>query len=336
MPTTTKAAPRPAATTPATMKAAAIDRFGPPEVLRPHTVPVPKPGPHEVLIALHAAGVGIWDAKLRDGSYATGRERFPLVLGTDGAGVIAERGARVRRLDVGDEVWAYEYANPKGGFYAEYVAVNADAAAPLPRRLSLLEAGASCVTGLTAQQGIDNHLEVREAETVLIVGASGAVGTLAVQFAHRHGARVIGTATGAEASRVVRELGADEVVDARRDDAVDRLRALAPTGLDAALALAGGDAVERCLDLVREGGRVAYPNGVEPEPRRRPRVKVIAYDGVAGRDEFAALEQAADQADLRVIIAGVYPLDQAAAAHARVERGGVIGRVVLQIRDEGV
>jgi NADPH:quinone reductase-like Zn-dependent oxidoreductase len=134
---------------------------------------------------------------------------------------------------------------------------------------------------------------------------------------------------------VVRELGADEVVDVRRNDSAQRLRALAPAGLDAALALAGGDALERCLDLVRPGGRVAYPNGVEPEPRRRSRVTVLAYDAIAGRDEFAALEQAADQARLRVVIAGVYPLAQAAAAHARVERGGVIGRVVLKIGDGG-
>jgi NADPH:quinone reductase len=334
MPTTTKAAPRRAATIPATMQTAAIDRFGPPEVLTLHTLPVPKAGPTEVLIALHAAGVGIWDAQMRDGTYATGRERFPLVLGTDGAGVIAERGARVRRLDVDDRVWAYEYANPKGGFYAEYVAVSADHVGHVPRRLELVEAAAGCVTGLTAQQGIDDHLAVREGEAILIFGASGAVGTLAVQFAKRHRARVIGTATGSEATGVVRDLGADAVIDARREDALERLRALAPQGLDATLALAGGDALERCLDLVRAGGRVAYPNGVEPEPRRRSRVKVMAYDAVAGRNEFAALERAVDQAQLRVPIAGVYPLERAAEAHARVEGGHVIGRVVLKIRDE--
>jgi len=334
MPTTTIAAPRCQPTIPATMKTAAIDRFGPPEVLTPHVLPVPKAGPHEVLIAVHAAGVGIWDAKIRDGTWATGRERFPLVLGTDGAGVIVARGARVRRFRVDDRVWAYEYSNPKGGFYAEYVAVNTEHVATVPRGLDLLAAGAAAVTGLTAQQGIDDHLSVAEGETVLIVGASGAVGTLAVQFAKGRRARVIGTATGPDATALLRDLGADGVFDARSDDAVERLRELAPGGLEAALALAGGPALERCLDLMNTGGRVAYPNGVEPEPQPRKGIRIVAYDGIAGRTEWVALERAVEEARLRVPIGQVYPLEQAAMAHARVERGHVLGRIVLRTREE--
>jgi NADPH:quinone reductase len=319
---------------PATMKAAAVDRFGPPDVLSLHTLPVPKAGPHEVLIAVHAAGVGTWDAKIRDGTWATGRERFPLVLGADGAGVIAARGARVRRFQLEDRVWAYSYANPKGGFYAEYVAVNVEQVARLPERLDMLEGGAGCVTGLTAQQGVDDHLGVRNGDTILIFGASGAVGTLAVQFAKRRGARVIGTARTGEAASVVRELGADAVVDARSPDVIEQLKAAAPEGLDAALALVGGPTLERCLDLVREQGRVAYPNGVEPEPRSRLDVQVIGYDAEVGRKQFDALDRAVEEARLRVQIAAVYPLEQADQAHARVEQGHVIGRIVLRVRED--
>ncbi len=254
---------------PTTMKAAAIDGFGPPSVLTLHELPVPRIEPSEVLISVHVAGVGYWDARIRDGSWAEAGVRFPLVLGTDGAGYVVAKGARVRRLRVGDRVWASEYMNPKGGFYAEYVAVDADSAAPAPALLDLLQAGAGAVTGLTALQGIDDVLGVRRGEAVLVFGASGAVGTLAVQFAKRRQARVIGTASGGDAAALVRRLGVDELIDARKDDAVDRLHALAPEGIDAVLALAGGERLERCLDLVRPGGRVAYPNGVEPEPRRR-------------------------------------------------------------------
>jgi NADPH:quinone reductase len=335
MPTTTVAAPRRQATIPATMKTAAIDRFGPPEVLTLHELPVPKPGPHEVLIAVQAAGVGIWDARIRDGAWATGRERFPLVLGADGAGVIAARGARVRRFQVDDRVWAYEYSNPKGGFYAEYVAVNAEHVATVPRGLDLLEAGAVPVSGLTALHGIDDHLAVAEGETVLIFGASGTLGTLAVQFAKRRRARVIGTASGADATALVRDLGADGVFDPQSDDAVEQLREVAPEGLDAALALAGGPVLERCLDLVNAGGKVAYPNGVEPEPQPRKGIRIVSYDGIAGRNEWAALEHAVEEARLRVPIGGVYPLEQADVAHARVERGHVLGRIVLKTREEG-
>ena len=314
----------------ATMKAAAIDRFGPPKVLTLHNLPVPNPGPHDLLIAVHAAAVGVWDAEVRNGTWwPGGRRKFPLVLGTDGAGIVAAKGARVRRFRIGDRVWA---VNAGRGFYAEYVAVNAQHAGRVPRRLDLLRAGAAAVTGLTALQGIDDALQVRRQEILLIFGASGAVGTLAVQFAKRRRARVLATARSGEASAFVHRLGADAVIDIRSGNAPERLRELAPGGIDAALALAGGDALEPCLSLVRAGGRVAYPNGVEPEPRRRRRVRLLAYNAVAGPREFARLERAIAEARLRVPIAAVYPLARASKAHARIERGHVLGRIVLRIR----
>ena len=324
---------RPATTVPATMQAAAIDRFGPPSVLKLHTLPVPEPGPSEVLIALYAAGVGVWDAEVRDGSWRPfGYPKFPLVLGTDGAGVVVAIGARVRRFRVGDRLWACDYANPKGGFYAEYVAVDNQHAGRAPKHMDLLQAGAAATTGLTALQGIDGALHVRAGETVLIYGASGGVGTLAVQFAKRRRARVIATATGRDASSLVRSLGANAVFDARGKDAVEQLRKLARGEIDAALVLAPGDSLEGCLNLVRPAGRVAYPNGVEPEPKRRRNIRLLAYDAVAGPSEFARLERAAVEAQLHVPIAAVYPLAQAAKAHARLERGHILGRIALRIR----
>ena len=315
---------------PTKMKAAAIDRFGPPSVLKLHVVPVPEVGPNEVLIAVHAAGVGYWDARIRDGSWAE-RKRFPQVLGTDGAGRVAAKGSRVRRFRLGERVWAYQYDNPKGGFYAEYVAVKAKNVAPTPRRLDLVHAGAATVTALTALQGIDDHMKLGRGETVLIFGASGAVGTLAVQFAKRRGARVLAAASGRDAARLVLRLGADEVVDARTQAGRARLGALAPDGIDAALALAGGDALERCLDLVRPGGRIVYPNGIEREPRRRPKIRRIRYDVEVGPREYARLARAVEGARLRVPIAATYPLARAAQAHARVEKGHVLGRIVLRV-----
>jgi NADPH:quinone reductase-like Zn-dependent oxidoreductase len=241
-------------------------------------------------------------------------------------------GKRVRRLAIGDRAWAYHYAKGKAGFYAEYVAVPAGHAGRLPRRLDLLQAGAGAVTGLTALQGIDDALKVRRGETVLVFGATGAVGTLAVQFAILRQARVVATASGRAAAALVARLGATAVIDARRSGAADELRSLAPDGLDAVLALAGGDALERCLDVVRPGGRVAYPNGVEREPRRRPRVRRLSYDATAGPAEFARLARAAEQVRLRVPIAAAYPLAQASRSHARLEGGHVRGRLVLRIR----
>jgi NADPH:quinone reductase len=330
---TTRAARRRTSTVPTTMKAAAIDRFGPPAVLTLHTLPVPQPGPSEILIALYSAGVGVWDDSVRDGSWQPyGRTKFPLIPGTDGAGIVVAKGARVRNVRLGERVWACDYANPKGGFYAEYVAVNVQHAGRVAKHLDLLQAGAAPTTGLTALQGIDEKLQVRRGELVLIFGASGGVGTLAVQFARRKKANVIGTASGRAAATLVRKLGAEEVFDARGENAFERLRALAPNGIDAVLALAGGDALERCLDLVNPNGRVAYPNGVEPEPRRRSRLRIVSYDAMNGPREFANLGRAASEARLQVPIAAVFPLAQAAKAHERIERGHIVGRIALRIR----
>jgi NADPH:quinone reductase len=317
---------------PATMKAAAIDQFGGPEMLTLHTVPVPKPSREDVMIAVNVSGVGIWDASIRDGSWRlSSRPKFPLVPGTDGAGIIVAKGAGVRHFRVGELV----YATKLGGFYAEYVAVNKQHVGRVPKSLDILQAGAAAVTGLTALQGVDDALQVKKGETLLIFGASGAVGTLAVQFAKRRRVRVLATASGRDAASLVHDLGADAVIDPRKTDFIEQLRALVHGGLDAVLALAGGAALEQCLDHVRAGGRVAYPNGVEPEPRRRPGIRLTAYDAEAGPREFARLQRAVAESKLRVPIARIYPLSQAAKAHVRLERGHVLGRIVLRVRREG-
>src|SRR3984885_2892506 len=259
------------------MKAAAIDGFGPPSVLGLHQLPIPEPGPDEILIALTAAGVGVWDADVREGSWQpAGKPKFPFVLGTDGAGMVAAKGARVRRFNVGQRVWAYNYANPKGGFYAEFVAVKARDAGRVPKHLDLLQAGAAPTTGLTALQGIEDQLRLRSSDTLLVYGASGAVGTLAVQFAKRRGARVIGTATGRQAMGLVRKLGADEVFDARRDKPSDPPGHFSDQSLPQTLWLGSGESLGKCLALVRKGGCIAFPHGVEPEPKRRRGVRVSA------------------------------------------------------------
>ena len=314
------------------MRAAVIEHFGPPSVFELRELPVPRPAPEEVLIALHAAGVGVWDGEIRQGWWPSGKPKFPLVLGTDGAGIVAAKGSRVRRFQIGERVWAYEFANPKGGFYAEYVTVKAQHVGRMPRRLDFLQAGAAAVTALTALQGIQEVLRVRRGETVVIFGATGAVGTLAVQFAKHRGARVIATASGPRASRLVRRLGARATFDARARDAVEQLRKLAPRGVDALLALSGGPTLDRCLELLKDRGRVAYPNGVEPEPKRRPHHKVESYNAQASARSLARLAFASDAARLRVPIAVAFPLAQAARAHQRLERGRVLGRIVLRIR----
>ena len=318
---------------PQTMRAAAIDRFGGPEVLTIHTLPVPAVEANEVLIALDTAGVGSWDADMRAGWVPSGgRPRFPLVLGTDGAGIVAAVGGRIRRLAVGDKVYSYSFDNPKGGFYAEYVAVVAARVAHIPRRLDLEHAGAIPTTALTALQGIDDALRVRKGETVIVHGASGGVGTLAVQFAKRRGARVLASASGEDGVALARRLGADEAVDGRREDLAAAARGFAPGGVDAVLATAGGKELTRCLDALRRGGRLAYPTGVEPKPRKRQGIEIVAYDAIVGGREFQRLNRAVAEARVEVPLAAAFPLADAAKAHERLAAGHVLGKIVLRIR----
>ena len=315
---------------PETMHAAAIDAAGGPQMLTLHTVPVPKVDADEVLIALHAAGVGPWDADIRKKPTYIQHSAFPLILGVDGAGTVAALGSAVHDFKVGDKVWAYSWDNPKGGFYAEYVAVPQKTVGHMPRGMTFEDAGVGAVSALTAIQGIDDALHVKRGETLIIHGAAGGVGTLALQFAKLRGARVLATASGEDGAKFVRDLGADAVVDGRQGDIVAAAHALAPGGVDAVLALAGGDSLERCMDALKPGGELAFPSGVRPEPARSG-VHVIRYDAVPGPAEYARLDQAVIAARLRVPIAAAFPLADAARAHERLDAGHVLGKIVLTI-----
>jgi len=314
------------------MRAAVIDSFGGPEVLKLGTVPVPELDPEEVLIAVHTAGVGSWDADIRGGWWPQGSPRFPVILGTDGSGNVAAVGSRVRRFKVADKVYSYSWLNPKGGFYAEYVAVNSEKVARIPKRLDLRKAGAIPTTAFTALQGVDDALQIKRGESVIIHGASGGVGTLAVQFAKLRGARVLATASGADGKALVRRLGADWAVDGKQEDIVAAARRFAPEGIDAVLAFAGGNALEECIHTLRRGGRVAYPNGVEPGPEEQRTITIKTYDAIPGVREFERLNRAVDAARLKVPIAAAYPLAQAAKAHQRLAKGHVLGKVVVKVR----
>jgi NADPH:quinone reductase-like Zn-dependent oxidoreductase len=315
---------------PATMKAALMKGFGGPETIELGEAPVPRPGPGDILIRVAAAGVGIWDAELRGGLWGA-EGPHPLILGSDGAGVVVAVGERVEGFSVGDEVFAYEYLNPRGGFHAEYACVDAGKARRVPSKLSLDQAAAVGTTGVTALAGVEK-LRLNQGDTALIFGATGGVGSMAVQFARFMGARVIGTASTEAGRQYLHELGADAVYDARRVGVGQALDALKKDSLDAVLALAGGGGLERALERLAPGGRVAYPNGVEPPPRERPGARLEAYDGVADPkilERLAQLIEGIPEFDARIEAA--FPLSQAARAHARVEKGGVLGKVILRI-----
>jgi len=316
--------------TPQTMHAAAIDAFGGP--VTPHMLPVPAVAPDEILIRVESAGVGAWDPFERDGGFARiygTQAHFPYVLGSDGAGTVVDVGRKVQGFKKGDRVYAFGLMNPKGGFYAEYAAVNADQASPIPGKLTVEQAGALPVDAMTALRGLDDTLALKAGESVLVFGASGGIGHLAVQLAKHMGARVFAVASGEDGVALVKRLGADAVVDGHKENVAAKARTFAPQGLDVALLTAGGDAAEQALEAIRDGGRVAYPHGVEPEPRVRKSITVKTYDGTPSPESIARLNRLIAQAPFEVHVSQTFPLEQAADAH-RALRKHYLGKIALR------
>lgn len=310
------------------MKAAAIDRFGGPDVLHLQSLTVPKPKPDEVLIELDTAGVGVWDPMVREGELELAPHSFPFVIGNDGAGTVVATGKNTKRFQVGDRVYAYTL---KGGFYAEYVAVKEDNVAPVPSGLRPDEAGALGADGVTALRGLDDQLKLRTGEKLLIFGASGGIGHIAVQLAKRIGAEVFAVASGEDGVGLVRRLGADAVVDGHRDDVVAAARTFASDGFDAALVLVNGRGLNESLGFMKPNGRVAHPNGVEPVPQAPEGVKVRGYDGTPDRDVFERLNKLIGSAPFHVELGRIYRLDEADRAHRELNEHH-LGKLALRLR----
>jgi NADPH2:quinone reductase len=321
-------------TMPSSMRAAAIDQFGGPEMLVLHTLPLPEVEPDEVLIRIESAGVAEWDPFEREGGFVQMlgmTPTFPYVLGTDGAGTVAAVGTQVTGFKEGDRVYSAALANPKGGFYAEYVSVKDEYVAHIPNKLSIDQAGVMLSDAVTGLRGLDDIIGLKRGESVMIFGASGGIGHMAVQLAQRIGARVFAVASGDDGVSLTKHLGADAVVDGHRDDVVAAARKFAPNGVDAALVLAGGEAADQALTAVRNGGRVAHPNGVEPPPKARPGVKVTAYDGEPDREIIDKLNRLIEAGPFEVHIARTFSLEQAADAHRALDEH-YLGKLALRPR----
>jgi NADPH2:quinone reductase len=316
-----------------TMQAAAINRFGGLDELSVRELPLPEIGPDEILIHVESAGVGVWDPFEREGGFVhlLGIEpKFPYVLGTDGAGTVADVDHRVTRFREGDRVYGMSVTNPKGGFYAEYTTIKADHASHIPDQLSTEEAGGLAADALTALQGLEDHLKLEKDESVMIFGASGGVGHLAVQLAKLMGARVLAVASGDDGVALARKLGADAVVNGRKQDVAEAARRFARDGLDAALLTAGGEAAEKALETLREGGRVAFPHGVRPEPQARPTLTIRSYNGRPNPEAIDKLNHLIEAGPFEVHIARVFSLDQIAEAH-RTLQTHYLGKLALRI-----
>jgi len=316
-----------------TMRAVALDNFGGPEALKIQNLPIPEIESQEVLIRVEAAGVGAWDPFEREGRFVEimgTKPRFPYVLGTDGAGTIAAVGKDVNRFKEGDRVYAAELANPKGGFYAQYAAVKADNVSLIHGDLSIEQAAVLPTDAFTALTGLDKVLRLKSGESLMVFGASGGIGHLALQLGKRLGAKVFAVASGADGVQLAKRLGADMAVDGRSANVLDLAKEFAPKGIDAALVTTGGEKTDEALKAIRKGGRIAYPHGVMPEPTAPANVDVEAYDGEFSTALMERLNALIDAGPFEIHVARTFRLEEVAKAHQALTEHH-LGKIALRI-----
>ena len=301
------------------MRAIVFDRFGGPEVLRVAQMEPPRPGPGQVRLLVRAAGVNPLDHKIRDGAMqAVFPTSFPATPGLEAAGVVDEVGPGVAGLAVGDEVLALTDT----GAYAEYAL--ATVAARKPAEIDWDEAAALPVAGETAHRVLD-LLAVGAGETLLVHGAAGAVGSLAAQLGRARGAVVVGTASPRNHD-YLRSLGVVPVTYG--DGLVDRVREVAPQGVDAVLDAAGHGALPDSVAL-REGTTDRIVTIADPDAAQLG--VTFSSGGRPTGELLAEIARAAVAGLLRITIAGRYPLDGASTAQARSATGHTRGKLVLRL-----
>ena len=307
------------------MKAAYIEEFGGPEVIKYSELPDPSPGPGEIVVDVFAASVNGADWKVRANHYGK-TQPFPLILGRDVSGAVSALGSGVADLRAGDEVFGVLETGREGA-YAEQIAIPAAIVATKPAAMSHVDAAALALTGLTAIRSIEDTLKMKSGETILIQGGAGGVASFAIQLAKHLGAHVITTASASNLP-YLREIGADEAIDY---NAIDFTKAV--KNVDAVFDTVGGDVATRSFAVLKSGGRAAFiasgPKAPTPE-----RTDVTSLRPIASRDR-PVLERVAALYEAGVIRkpeVKLYRLSEAAEAHRVSEARHLRGKLVFKVR----
>ncbi|MFF7992137.1 NADP-dependent oxidoreductase [Kitasatospora xanthocidica] len=318
-----------------TMKAVRLHAFGEPEVLVHEDVPRPVPGPGEVLVRVHAAGINPPDWYLRRGFDNIPAELRPVlsppvIPGSDISGVVAAVGGPDAGWNVGDEVFGLVRFPGFASGYAEYAVAPAADLARKPAALGHIEAAAVPMAGLTAFQFLHKRLGYQGGGPAVVVGAAGGVGHLALQLLRLAGAReVIAVASGRH-EEFLRDLGADRFVDYTRTPVAE-----AVADADLLVDTVGGPEAHRLLPALRRGGRLVSVFLGDYRPERAAELGVVLHEGTwqvrSSGSDLAELAALLADGRIRVALDGVYPLREAAAAHRRAEQGHIQGKIVLRV-----
>lgn len=309
------------------MKAAYLEKFGGPEVLKYGDLPDPVAAPDEVVVDVFAATVNAADWKFRGGEYARHAQvKFAQIPGRDFSGVVASVGGGVSDLKIGDAVFGVIAAG-REGTYCEKIAIAAAIVGKKPDRLSHVDAAALALTGLTAIDTLENTLKLARGETILVQGGAGGVAGFAIQLAKHLGARVITTTSAANVD-YVRGLGADEVIDYNAQDFTKVVK-----DCDAVFDTVGGEVAQKSFAVLKPGGRAAFiASGAQaPQPNRSD---VTALRPPVPRTR-KAMERVAElylAGAVRPPEVKLYRLPQAAEAHRLSEGRHFRGKLVFQVR----
>jgi NADPH2:quinone reductase len=318
------------------MKAIRVHEPGPPDVMKWESVPDPEPGPGQVVVRVAAAGVNPVDTYIRSGAYAI-KPQVPYTPGSDGAGTVVAVGAGVTRVAGGERVYL---AGSKSGTYAEMALAEEAQVHPLPEGIDFAQGAAMNVPYATAYRALFNRARAQPGESVLVHGASGGVGTAAVQIAAAHGLRVFGTAGTEEGRKLVREQGAEEALDHRAPDYLERLMAATGgRGVDVILEMLANVNLSKDLGVLARFGRIVVIGSrgtIEINPRDAMArdaaiLGMLLFNGspeeLAGI--HAALVAGLKSGALRPVIGRSFPMAEAPKAHEAVMAPGAHGKIVL-------
>ena len=333
------------------MKAFIVDRYGSSDGVRAGEMPDPELRDDDVLVQIYAASVNPLDFKIRDGKLKLILPyRLPFILGNDLAGVVVRVGSGVRRFKPGDEVYARPDTDRIGAF-AEFISIKEDAVANKPKELTMEEAASIPLVGLTAWQALIERANLKRGQKVLIHAGSGGVGTVAIQLAKHLGA-IVATTTSTANLDWVKRLGADIVIDYRKDDFETILH-----DYDAVLDTLGGEALEKSLRVLKPGGKLISISG-PPDPdfatdigstwilrlamrllsyriRRRAKRHHVSYSFLFMRpsgDQLREIGSLIDSGIIRPVVDRVFPFESTKEAMAYVETGRAKGKVVVKMR----
>jgi len=309
------------------MKAVRIERYGNEDVMEIEELDQPKPGADQILVKVKAAAVNPVDWKIRDGMGELFGLKPPMILGCEVAGTVQEVGGPSRTgssdFEVGDDV--YGYLGAYSGGYAEYVTAPAREFVRKPKQIDFDTAASVPVGALTAWQGIFDHGKLASGQRILITGASGAVGSMAVQLAKVKGAHVIGTGSGRN-EEFVRGLGADEFIDYKKAKFEEEV-----SDVDVVFDTVGGETQDRAFQTLKRGGSlVSTVNPPSEEKAKEFEVKVAMVMVTPKPDQLAEINRLVESAKLKVRVATVLPLAEAKKAHQLSASGHADGKIILR------